>query len=94
MFVSLAGAMATGLFGYAYVQKNGIAIGDAETIFIVLSQVLFHPLIGGFLLAAILAAIMSTVSSQLLVTASSLAEDIYKLFLNREAADGNPPISG
>jgi len=41
---------------------------------------LFHPLIAGFMLAAILAAIMSTVSSQLLVTSSALVEDVYRAF--------------
>jgi len=85
--VALIGAMATGLFGFAYVSKNGIELNDPETIFIVLSQVLFHPLIGGFLLAAILAAIMSTVSSQLLVTSSSLTEDVYKAFIKKDATD-------
>jgi SSS family solute:Na+ symporter/sodium/proline symporter len=85
MIVALAGAMATGLFGYAYVAKTGAELADPETIFIMLSQVLFHPLIGGFMLAAILAAIMSTVSSQLLVTSSSLTEDVYKIFLHKKA---------
>ena len=87
MIVALAGAMATGFFGLAYVQKMNIPVGDAETILIVLSQVLFHPLIGGFVLAAILAAIMSTVSSQLLVTSSSLTEDIYKAFFNKQVSE-------
>lgn len=87
IMVALIGAMATGFFGFAYVSKNGIVLNDPETIFIVLSQVLFHPLVGGFLLAAILAAIMSTVSSQLLVTSSSLTEDVYKAFLKTDATD-------
>jgi len=87
MIVSLTGAIATGFFGFAYVAKHNIAVGDPETIFIVLSQVLFHPLIAGFMLAAILAAIMSTVSSQLLVTSSSLTEDVYKAFINKEASE-------
>jgi len=87
MIIALIGAMATGFFGIAYVAKHAIVITDAETIFIVLSQALFHPLIGGFMLAAILAAIMSTVSSQLLVTSSSLTEDFYKAFLNKEASE-------
>ncbi len=87
MIIALIGAMATGFFGIAYVAKHEIALGDAETIFIILSQALFHPLIGGFMLAAILAAIMSTVSSQLLVTSSSLTEDFYKAFLNKEASE-------
>jgi SSS family solute:Na+ symporter/sodium/proline symporter len=87
MIVSLFGAMATGFAGVAYVAKTGLKLDDAETIFILLSQVLFHPLIAGFLLAAILAAIMSTISSQLLVTSSSLTGDFYQAFLNKNATD-------
>jgi SSS family solute:Na+ symporter/sodium/proline symporter len=87
MIVTLVGAMATGFFGVAYVSEHGLTLNDSETIFILLSQVLFHPLIGGFLLAAILAAIMSTVSSQLLVTSSSLTEDCYKAFLKKNASE-------
>ncbi len=87
MIVAIIGAMATGFAGIAYVAKTGIKLEDAETIFIVLSQILFSPLIAGFLLAAILAAIMSTISSQLLVTSSSLTEDFYKTFLHRDASD-------
>jgi len=87
MIVALIGAMATGFFGFAYAAKTGIQIEDAETVFIVLSQVLFHPLVGGFMLAAILAAIMSTVSSQLLVTSSSLTEDVYKAFIKKDASE-------
>jgi SSS family solute:Na+ symporter/sodium/proline symporter len=87
MIVSICGAMATGFAGIAYFAKTGAPLGDPETIFILLSQVLFHPLIAGFLLAAILAAIMSTISSQLLVTSSSLTGDFYQAFLNKEATD-------
>ena len=94
MIVSLLGAMATGFIGIAYVAKTGIQLDDAETIFIVLSQVLFHPLITGFLLAAVLAAIMSTISSQLLVTSSSLTEDIYKAFLKKEASQKEQVLVG
>jgi SSS family solute:Na+ symporter/sodium/proline symporter len=87
MIVAIIGAMATGFAGIAYVAKTGTALQDPETIFILLSQILFHPLIAGFLLAAILAAIMSTISSQLLVTSSSLTGDFYQAFLNKEATD-------
>lgn len=50
----------------------------AETarIFLALSSALFHPLFGGFVLAAVLAAVMSTADSQLLVLTSSLTEDL------------------
>jgi len=94
MIVAIIGAMATGFAGIAYVAKTGMKLDDAETIFIVLSQILFSPLIAGFLLAAILAAIMSTISSQLLVTSSSLTEDFYKTFLHKEASDKQQVLVG
>ncbi|HEO8418201.1 sodium/proline symporter PutP [Niallia sp. FSL W8-0635] len=87
MIVSIIGAMLTGLIGIAYYSMHGQELADPETVFIGFSTILFHPLITGFLLAAILAAIMSTISSQLLVTASSLTEDFYKTFLRRDASD-------
>ena len=87
MLVSICGAMATGFIGIAYIAKTGTQLDDAETIFILLSQLLFNPLISGFLLAAILAAIMSTISSQLLVTSSSLTGDFYQAFLNKTASE-------
>lgn len=87
MIFSIVGAMLTGLIGIAYYSQNGMKLDDPETIFIELGEILFHPLITGFLLAAILAAIMSTISSQLLVTSSSLTEDLYKTFFRRSATD-------
>ncbi|TQS70288.1 sodium/proline symporter PutP [Rhodobacteraceae bacterium] len=87
MAISLAGAVGVGVFGRAYTERNGIVIDDPETIFIVLANLLFHPLVTGFLYAALLAAIMSTVSSQLLVSASSLSEDFYRVVLKRNASD-------
>ena len=76
-----------GLAGRAYVQGNGIALEDPETVFILLANLLFHPLVTGFLYAALLAAIMSTISSQLLVSSSSLTEDFYRLFLRKQASE-------
>ncbi|ANB58239.1 sodium/proline symporter [Anoxybacillus sp. B7M1] len=87
MIFSVVGAMLTGLFGIAYYFESGAKLADPETVFIKLGEVLFHPLITGFLLAAILAAIMSTISSQLLVTSSSLTEDLYKVWFRRSASD-------
>ncbi|WP_260483334.1 sodium/proline symporter PutP [Sphingomicrobium flavum] len=87
MGVALLGAIGIGLAGRAYVERNGMTIDDPETIFIVLANTLFHPLVTGFLLAALLAAIMSTISSQLLVASSSLTEDFYKLFFRKEAGE-------
>ena len=85
MGVALIGALATGLIGAAYVASTGTPLKDPETVFIMLSDVLFDPLITGFLLAALLAAIMSTISSQLLVSSSSLTEDVYRIYLRRDA---------
>lgn len=87
MGVALIGAIGVGIAGRAYVEQQGIVVEDPETIFIVLAELLFHPLITGFLLAALLAAIMSTISSQLLVSSSSLTEDFYRLFLRKNASE-------
>lgn len=87
-FLSMAGAVMVGLVGLVYVQNNlGGELADAETIFMVLVNAVFHPVIAGILLAAILAAIMSTADSQLLVSSSALAEDFYKqMFPNTRAS--------
>ena len=94
MLVTIVGAVMTGFVGIAYVAKTEMTLNDPETIFIVFSQFLFHPLISGFLLAAILAAIMSTISSQLLVTSSSLTEDFYKAFVKRNASQTELVVIG
>ena len=87
MTVSLIGALLTGLVGFYYTQQQGITVNDPETIFVLLSTTLFHPLVAGWLLAAILAAIMSTISSQLLVSSSSLVEDFYRIFIDKKASE-------
>jgi SSS family solute:Na+ symporter len=87
MVISLVGAIGVGLAGRAYAERNGLVVDDAQTIFIILADLLFHPAATGFLYAALLAAIMSTISSQLLVSSSSLTEDFYRLFLRRDASE-------
>jgi sodium/proline symporter len=94
MIVSLFGAASTGLFGLAYMNATGKHLDDPETVFITLSQILFNPLIGGFLLAAILAAIMSTISSQLLVTSSSLTRDVYAAFIEKDCSEKKQVVIG
>ena len=74
-------AILVGLSGVAYLPG---VIPDSEKVFIALTGLIFHPLIAGILLAAILAAIMSTVDSQLLVCSSSLAEDLYPLVVKKQ----------
>jgi len=81
MAVSLVLATAIGIIGIGYNAVNplpgvGGDGGNSERIFLALTSALFHPLFGGFVLAAVLAAVMSTADSQLLVLTSSLTEDI------------------
>ncbi|MFL0363498.1 sodium/proline symporter PutP [Bacillus sp. PK3_68] len=87
MFLSLFGAVATALVGIAYYHQNGATLADAETVFIALGQIIFHPFIAGIMLAAVLAAVMSTISSQLIVTSSALIEDLYKAVIKTDAPD-------
>ncbi|MGD9164791.1 MAG: sodium/proline symporter PutP [Chromatiales bacterium] len=81
--LSMVGACAIGMVAIGYLPEG---LGDTETVFMVLVDALFHPVIAGVLLAAILAAIMSTADSQLLVSSSALAEDFYKALFNKKAS--------
>ena len=90
MILCLAGACAVGFFGIAYFNNNPAQAGavnqNAERVFIELAQILFNPWIAGILLSAILAAVMSTLSCQLLVCSSAITEDLYKAFLRKGAS--------
>ncbi len=83
--LSMIGAMFTGLVGIAYLASNPLS--DPEAVFLTFTQVLFNPWVAGFLLAAVLSAIMSTIDSQLLVSSSSLAEDFYKGLIRQDASE-------
>ena len=89
MVLCLGGAVAVGLVGIPYFiahpEQAGTVNGNAETVFMELAKLLFNPWIAGVLMAAILAAIMSTLSCQLLVSSSALTKDIYATFLRRDA---------
>lgn len=82
MVLSLFGAIGTAMVGISLNRQGIILMNgvDDETIFLVTGQVLLPSIFAGFMLAAILAAIMSTVSSQLLVTSSAVVEDIFNSF--------------
>lgn len=82
MAIALSGSVVTGILGVVFIDTTNNEIVDPETILILMSQVLFNPFVGGFFLAAILAAIMSTVSSQLLVASSSLVQDFFRPIRN------------
>ncbi|MDH6236769.1 sodium/proline symporter PutP [Cryobacterium sp. CG_9.6] len=87
MVATAVGAIATALIGIAYFQQNPeLSLANPETVFLILSQILFHPFIAGLVLAAVLAAIMSTISSQLIVSSSALVEDLYKIVGKKDAS--------
>ena len=92
--LSMAGAILVGLVGLIYMNTQGQSLGDGETIFMVLVNAMFHPVVAGILLAAILAAIMSTADSQLLVSSSAMAEDFYKAVLRKEASSAEVLMVG
>lgn len=84
--LALLGALLVGFAGIGFLD-NPLTGADTEKVFIHLVTALFHPVVAGICLAAILAAIMSTADSQLLVSSSALADDFYKGLLRPEASD-------
>ena len=90
MVLCLGGAVAVGFFGIAFfASRPDLAAGvnaNSENVFLEVTKLLFNPWIAGVLLAAVLAAVMSTLSCQLLVCSSALTQDIYKTFLNKKAS--------
>lgn len=77
--ITLTAAVAIGIIGKAYMPE----LADGETIYMTMIDKMFPDVIAGVLLTAILAAIMSTASSQLLVTASSVSRDLYALLFKK-----------
>ncbi len=86
VIISLACSVIIGVLGIICLNDT-LSGTEAETVFIGLIYQLFSPYIGGIFLAAILAAIMSTADSQLLVTSSAIAEDFYKVMFRRRAGN-------
>ena len=84
VIISLLGAIAVGITGIGVFSNVSEMGGDAEKVFIFLIDKLFNPWLAGILYAAILSAIMSTISSQLLVSSNTLTEDFYRHIVKRE----------
>ena len=91
--LSLGAACIIGVLGRAYLYPvilGAEGAASTESVFIemitkVFTQDLALPFIGGIFLCGILAAIMSTADSQLLVAASSVSEDIYRSYIHPDA---------
>ncbi len=92
MILTLAGAVAVGFLGIAYFADNpsqaGAVTENGERVFMELVKILFNPWVAGVILSGVLAAVMSTLSAQLLVSSSALTQDFYKAFLRKGASQG------
>ena len=85
-FISLAAAILIGTVGIVFL-KNPLVGAEQETVFMVMVNYIFHPVIAAIFLSAILAAVMSTADSQLLVTSSSFTRDFYSVVLKKDASE-------
>ncbi|MBA1277224.1 MULTISPECIES: sodium/proline symporter PutP [Pseudomonadaceae] len=90
MVLTLVGAVAVGFLGIAYFADNpalaGAVTQNGERVFLELVKILFNPWVAGIILSGVLAAVMSTLSAQLLVSSSALTQDFYKAFLRKGAS--------
>lgn len=80
--ITMASAVAVGALGYYWF---GGELDNSERVFILLANTMLNPWVAGFVLAGVLAAIMSTIDSQLLVCSSAIAEDIYRGLIRPKA---------
>lgn len=86
--ISMGIAIFIGVLGFVFATNNGVLTEgfDSENIIIVIADAIasldtFAALLAGFIIAGILASIMSTADSQLLAASSSVSENIVKRFL-------------
>lgn len=82
--LSLAAAVAVGMVGRVFLTEPLVGT-ESETVFLVMTNIMFPPVVTGLILSAVLAAIMSTASSQLLVAASAFAQDFYHTIIRKDA---------
>ncbi|MDO5500688.1 MAG: sodium:proline symporter, partial [Propionibacteriaceae bacterium] len=96
MILGLIGACAAALVGIAYfhLHPNEFVSNDQEQVFLMLTQEMFPSFLVGLVLAAVLAAIMSTLSSQLIVCSSAVIEDLYRLFTKRTLTTKQEVMAG
>lgn len=83
--VTMLSALGVGFLGAVYFKDSPLPNGEA--VLIALAQALFNPFVAGLVIAGILAAIMSTIDSQLLVCSTTFSEDIYRTYIRKNASD-------
>ena len=85
--LSLGATCLIAYFGRMLIAEELLTVGAQKTVFIAFARKLFPAFIAGILMAAILAASMSTADSQLLVASSSFTSDIYKPIIRKNAGE-------
>lgn len=85
--ISLASAVLIAYYGRLIMAEDLLATGSQKLVFIAMARKFFPPVISGLLLAAIIAAGISTADSQLLVASSSFTADLYKPFIRKGASE-------
>jgi len=85
--LSIGAACLMAYYARMIVGEELLTQGAQKTVFIVMSRKFFPPAIAGFLLAAIMAASVSTADSQLLVASSSFTSDLYQPLIRKTASD-------
>jgi sodium/proline symporter len=84
--VALFAGMLVGMTGAPLLEAPLVG-AESEKVFMVMATTLFHPVIAGICLSGILAAVMSTADSQLLVASSAVAEDLFRGIFRKQASD-------
>ena len=85
--VTLGCACLIAYFGRMLIAEELLTTGSQKMVFIAFARQLFPTFLAGILMAAIIAASMSTADSQLLVASSSFTSDIYKPIIRKEASE-------
>jgi len=85
--LSIGAACLVAYYARMIMAEELLTVGAQKTVFIAMARRFFPPAVAGFLLAAIMAASVSTADSQLLVASSSFTADLYKPVLRKDASD-------
>ncbi len=81
---TLGASLAIGIIAIAYFAQP---LADPELVFVTMVRSLFSPFIAGFVLCAIVAAGLTTIDTQILVSASTFATDFYKQYIHQKATN-------
>ena len=87
--ISLVAALYIGIMGRTLFPTDAALASKsaAESIFIVMSRTLFHPVFAGIMMAGILAATISSSDSYLLIASSAVSKNLYEGVFKKNASD-------